>query len=119
MENIIEPTVEGNSDQPRDEFPVGVVYFLELPSFDRIKIGSTCNLSVRLKSVAAIWPEPPRLLGAIPGGASEEMRWHTRWADLRVHREWFTATPELRAAIAAAVSAEDWTDWPASESAQP
>jgi hypothetical protein len=47
------------------------------------------------------------------------MRWHTRWADLRVHREWFTATPELRAAIAAAVSAEDWTDWPASESAQP
>jgi Meiotically up-regulated gene 113 len=91
-----------NASAAQSEFPVGVVYFLELPSLSRIKIGSTCNLSARLKSLAAIWPEPPVLLGSISGGASEEMRWHARWSHLRAYREWFKADDELREAIAVA-----------------
>jgi hypothetical protein len=83
-------------------FPIGFIYFLEQPSLARIKIGSTCNPTSRLKHLASWMPEPPVILGLIPGGASEEMRWHERWAALRVHREWFTANDELRKAIAAA-----------------
>jgi hypothetical protein len=111
-----EHTREQTANQ--DEFPLGDVYFLELPTLGRIKIGSTCSLTNRLRSLSFVLPEPPRLLGAIRGGASEEMRWHARWAALRVHREWFTATPELRAAIAAAIAAEGWTHWPTSKGAE-
>jgi hypothetical protein len=87
----------------QDEFPIGRVYFAELPSQGLIKIGSTVNLAARLKHLASVLPEAPVLLGTIEGGASEEMRWHVRWAHVRRYREWFSATPELRAAIAAAV----------------
>jgi hypothetical protein len=89
--------------EPADEFPHGLVYFAELPIYGCIKIGCSVNPIGRLKAIAVVVPERPVLLGFIGGGASEEMRWHQRWAHLRVHREWFAATPELRAAIATAV----------------
>jgi hypothetical protein len=92
-----------DANQP-DEFPIGCVYFLELASQRVIKIGSSINPAGRVKHMASLLPEPPVLLGTIAGGASEEMRWHARWAPIRHYREWFNATPELRAAITAAVN---------------
>jgi hypothetical protein len=100
-----EDTRSGDANQPRvDEFPAGSVYFIELASQGLIKIGSSVNPAGRMKHLESVLPERPILLGTITGGASEEMRWHSRWAPIRRYREWFNATPELRAAIAAAVS---------------
>jgi hypothetical protein len=77
--------------------PHHVVYFLRFG--ERVKIGTSGNLTERLREVPH-----DEVIGTIPGNATVEREWHVRWADIRIKGEWFHATPELLATIGQAVA---------------
>lgn len=63
-----------------------VVYFLRMG--DRVKIGTTTNLSERVRALSVTLKEVAYL---VPGGEEVERMMHDRWASLRIYpdREWF------------------------------
>lgn len=74
-----------------------LVYFIR--NGDRVKIGWTTNLRQRLSALAL--PQDSVAL-TIPGASAEETALHHRFARARIGRsEWFTATQEIEAYIAA------------------
>jgi hypothetical protein len=73
------------------------VYFLG--SLHLIKIGRATKLRARLRGIQLQSAAPVELLHAMPGGPLEERALHKRFADLRVHGEWFRAAPSLLAHI--------------------
>jgi hypothetical protein len=75
-----------------DELRPSIVYFLRFG--DRIKIGSTTNLTQRLRTV----PHDEVLL-TIPGTYIVEFNLHRTFAAERITGEWFQASPRLLAAI--------------------
>lgn len=79
----------------------GWVYFVEAVGANRIKIGFT-RLSVekRLAQISKGSPFPVQLLFARAGSLLDEAYEHELFARERVHREWFEASPRLRAHIA-------------------
>jgi hypothetical protein len=62
-------------------------YFIQAGVDGPIKIGSSKNLPVRLRTLCAMSPVPLRLLGVIEGDHEEAC--HARLAAFRVHGEWF------------------------------
>jgi hypothetical protein len=82
-----------------------VVYFLEAPLAQLIKIGWTRFLAGRIGALATGSPIPLNLLGCVPGGLTAEQKLHGKFAAIREHGEWFRATPELRKFIARALKA--------------
>lgn len=70
----------------------GLVYFMRFG--DRVKIGFTTNLPLRLQSIPH-----DELLATIPGTMADEKRLHSRFAAHRVHHEWFHLVPEILAHI--------------------
>jgi hypothetical protein len=78
------------------------VYFAEADG--RIKIGWSRKVATRVAQLQTGSPVPIKLLGVTPGGRSLERELHHRFAADRLTGEWFTATPELLACIAAATS---------------
>jgi hypothetical protein len=64
-------------------------YFIQAGVEGPIKIGSTKNLPVRLRTLCAMSPVPLRLLGLIEG--DHEDACHARLAAFRLHGEWFVA----------------------------
>lgn len=73
------------------------IYFIE--SADKIKIGIADNVAWRMADIANMSPVPVRLLGFIEGDEAAERALHVRFAHLRRHGEWFTASDELRTYI--------------------
>lgn len=76
-----------------------MIYFLDCPAVNRIKIGKGDDPETRIASVRLMCPVETTLLGVIPGGFTEEATLHRRFAPLRRYGEWFEGTPELRQAI--------------------
>jgi len=78
----------------------GYVYFVEAVGAKRIKIGWTTDPRNRLDTLATASPFPLEQIKVTYGDRDTERWWHQKFEDLRVHREWFRATPRLRDAIA-------------------
>jgi hypothetical protein len=75
---------------PEDTFAtteVPCTYFLQAGKDGPIKIGSTKNLVVRLRTLATMSPVPLRLLGVMKG--DHEERCHLLLGAFRIHGEWF------------------------------
>lgn len=66
---------------------VPCTYFVQAGKDGPIKIGSTRNLIVRLRTLATMSPIPLRLLGVMKG--DHEERCHLRLGAFRIHGEWF------------------------------
>lgn len=66
-----------------------LVYFIQAAESGRVKIGIAANPVRRLAELQTGSPEPLRILGVIPGGARLESQLHARFADDRLHGEWF------------------------------
>ena len=65
-----------------------------------IKIGQTENLQRRLKAIQSHSPIVVSVLASTGGGAFAEMDYHFRFAEHRLHGEWFARCPEIDAEIA-------------------
>jgi len=63
-------------------------YFLQAGRSGPIKIGSTRNLAVRIRTLMTMSPVPLRLLGVIKGDHEESCHMHL--GAYRIHGEWFT-----------------------------
>lgn len=70
----------------------GLIYFLRFG--DRIKIGFTTNLHLRMQQIPH-----DELLATVAGTMADEKHLHARFAEHRLHHEWFAAAPELLAHI--------------------
>jgi hypothetical protein len=68
------------------------VYFLQAGDDGPIKIGSTKNLLVRLRTLYAMSPVPLKLLGIMKGEDAEQ-QCHIRLEAFRLHGEWFAPSP--------------------------
>jgi hypothetical protein len=66
---------------------VPYTYFLQARKDGPIKIGSSRNLLVRLRTLVMMSPVPLTLLGVMEG--DHEGRCHTRLGAFRLHGEWF------------------------------
>jgi len=66
---------------------VPCTYFMQAGKDGPIKIGSTKNLVVRLRTLATMTPLPLRLLGIMKGDHEEYC--HARLGAFRMHGEWF------------------------------
>ena len=78
---------------PDDRFAtteVACTYFLQAGKEGPIKIGSTRNLLVRLRTLATMSPIPLTLLGVMKGDHEESC--HHRLGAFRTHGEWFAPT---------------------------
>lgn len=73
-------------------------YFLQAGADGPIKIGSTRNLPVRLRTLCAMSPVPLKLLGVMKGAEAEE-QCHVRLGAFRLHGEWFASSPVVLAFI--------------------
>lgn len=77
-----------------------VVYFLECPALNRVKIGITSDLQKRVGDIQRISPlEDLVLLTSVPGDRELESSLHRAFADDRLHGEWFNASPRMQACI--------------------
>lgn len=72
------------------------VYFVRpIGNVGPIKIGCTNNVERRLEQVEAWSPARLEVIVAIPGSPAIEHYLHTRFAEYRLHGEWFSAGPRL------------------------
>jgi hypothetical protein len=78
--------------------PTGVVYFVQRGS--EIKIGYTNDMAKRLTNFRTATTEPFKVLLTIPATTVLEGYFHDKFAEDRIEREWFKASPELLAFIA-------------------
>lgn len=77
------------------------VYFAQLTTGGPIKIGMAKRLRTRMFALQSGCPYPLQVLYAMPeAGYKEEAALHRRFADQRLHGEWFRPAPKLRDLIA-------------------
>lgn len=70
-----------------------MVYFLKVGT--RIKIGYTRKPSQRITALQSMNARRGQLLAIILGGPDKEADLHRQFSNLRLHGEWFKATPYL------------------------
>jgi hypothetical protein len=80
--------------------PRSGVYFVQYGR--RIKIGRSADLMVRISEIERSLPGKLDVLLLWPGGLQEELAFHRRFADSRVHGEWFNKSQKLMTFIAQA-----------------
>lgn len=80
-----------------------VVYFILATESGRIKIGTTGSIASVFQTLQRANGEPLRILATVPGDYHHEAELHSHFHAIRLHREWFRATPELFGYIASAV----------------
>lgn len=71
-----------------------MIYFVRAGDNGPIKIGTTIDVGMRLKTFQTIIYNIT-LLGVIEGGRSEEKSLHEQFSTIRLSGEWFQDTPEL------------------------
>ncbi len=77
--------------------PTVRVYFIEAIGLGKIKIGRTKGDPMeRMRSLSTGSPCELRLLGHIDGNDGTEKELHMRFSHIRMSREWFHGTQELR-----------------------
>ena len=74
------------------------VYFIQTAT-GQIKIGKACDVKARLKGLQTSHPVRLELLATTEGGKEQERRYHKRFADHRLHGEWFEPHPDILAEI--------------------
>jgi len=77
----------------------GYIYAIECG--ERIKIGHSMKPELRFVKIASDAPYPCTLIGYWPGSRVDEKDIHDLFSSIRVHREWFAITIELRLFIEA------------------
>jgi len=88
-------------DSPPDELATGrkrrrYVYFFQLGGTDgKIKIGIARDPGKRMASFKTHFDKPLKILGVIEGNCKTERALHQRFADDRLHGEWFKPTQSL------------------------
>lgn len=75
-----------------------VVYFIQAAT-GQIKIGTTGRVDWRLENLRGQCPVAVTLLATIPGRRVEEFAYHARFAEHRLHGEWFEPHPDILAEI--------------------
>ena len=70
-------------------------YVYAIRCLDRIKIGWSSNPIIRFGKIEVDCPFRCERLGYWTGSKADEDAVHERFADLRMHGEWFAATPSL------------------------
>ncbi len=75
------------------------VYFIRAGSDGPVKIGYSASPPSRLKQLSTMSPLPLHLLRTFDGNASTEKAFHRRFADARLHGEWFEWRPEMLTAL--------------------
>jgi DNA-binding CsgD family transcriptional regulator len=75
-----------------------MIYGLYCATTERIKIGATRHLT-RLADLQRTCSTKLQLRMLIPGYLVEEAYWHVHFREIRLHGEWFQATPELLAIV--------------------
>lgn len=91
---------EAPNDDPGQRF----VYFIEARELLRVKIGVARDPRARLAQLQTASGARLSLLGRVRGGRAFEAALHQRFAELRIHGEWFHLTDGLRRAIARIVA---------------
>lgn len=81
---------EGTPTAPHAYF----VYFIYCAG--RVKIGRAMDVGKRVSSISTGSPFRPVVLLSVSGSLSAEKEIHTRFAEDRVHREWFRLSDHLR-----------------------
>lgn len=80
---------------------IGSVYILESEDKTLLKIGYSTRLFMRLKQLAkhvfAEFHAGVRIIGFFPGTRAVESELHRRFAEYRVHGDWYKREPVLRA----------------------
>lgn len=77
----------------------GFVYFIEARDSGRIKIGFSTDPNQRVRGLGTGASEELLVLAVVPGSRATEMRLHNRFLASHSHKEWFHATPDLRAFV--------------------
>jgi hypothetical protein len=81
----------------------GYVYFITTAEAERVKIGFTRNQPrTRLRELQTGSPFELCIIATERGTEQDERELHARFADCRLHGEWFELTEELREYINAA-----------------
>jgi hypothetical protein len=74
----------------------GVVYAFVAESLGVVKIGFATDTTRRLIAARLNCPVPLYMAACVPGTIADERQTHLRFADARVHGEWFRLTSEVR-----------------------
>lgn len=77
------------------------VYFVTCREANAVKIGSSLEPHGRLREIQLGCPIKLKLEAMLPGSHAEEHALHARFADDRIHGEWFRLTEMIEAIIAA------------------
>ncbi len=75
------------------------VYFIQAET-GQIKIGRAFDVGARQSAMRTMSPVPLTLLCAISGDMRVELGYHKRFAEHRLHGEWFAPHPDILAEIA-------------------
>lgn len=76
-----------------------VVYFLQAGPTGLVKIGTSTNISTRVKELQKCSAEKLIILGFLRGSYELESKWHLRFQSLRVQGEWFKPDQKLLGTI--------------------
>lgn len=76
--------------------PNSVVYFIEAPEADAIKVGRTTQLDKRFSTLQMSCPFELKLLGTAPGDGEHEQRVHHLFRKEHMRGEWFRNGGHLR-----------------------
>lgn len=82
--------------------PKGYIYFVQAEGGGPIKIGHAFDVAKRLSELQIGAPQALQVIATTPGTRATEDEFHRRFADDRLHGEWFESTPRLRSFIIAA-----------------
>lgn len=75
-----------------------LIYFVQAET-GQIKVGLALDVERRLAQIRTMSPVPIRLLAIVEGGRAQEHQYHKRFADHRLHGEWFNPHPDILAEI--------------------
>jgi len=90
--------VNPKGDVPPKSRPADNVYFIQANT-GQIKIGIARDVKCRLARLRTMSPVSLSLLAQTDGGQPQEATYHARFAEHRLHGEWFSPHPDILAEI--------------------
>lgn len=103
VEQEVAEAVKARLDQHDDlgEKPTRWIYFIQGKDGGPVKIGVANDPKKRLADLQRTSPVDLVIIGARPGDTFVERELHERFADFRLHGEWFEASPVILAEVTA------------------